>query len=43
MAYYLLMQKFVPGEAYNIGGVVPYEMGELLDKMLKDFRFGWQG
>ncbi|MEK7624340.1 MAG: GDP-mannose 4,6-dehydratase [Patescibacteria group bacterium] len=35
MAYYLLMQKFAPGEAYNIGGVVPYEMGELLDKMLK--------
>ena len=34
-AYYLLMQKFVPGEAYNIGGDIPYTMGELLDKMLK--------
>ncbi len=35
MAYYLLMQKFVPGEAYNVGGDNAYTMGELLDKMLE--------
>ena len=33
-AYYLLMQKFEPGEAYNIGGDNLFSMGELLDKML---------
>jgi len=34
-AYYLLMQKFVPGEVYNVGGDNLYSMGELLDKMLE--------
>ncbi len=34
-AYYLLMQKFKPGEAYNVGGSTPYSMGELLDKMIE--------
>lgn len=33
-AYYLLMQKFTPGEAYNVGGDNAYTMGELLDKMI---------
>ncbi len=35
LAYYLLMEKFSPGEAYNIGGDKPYSMGEILDKMLE--------
>ena len=34
VAYYLLMQKFSPGEAYNIGGNTPYTIGQLLDMML---------
>jgi GDPmannose 4,6-dehydratase len=34
-AYYLLMMKFKPGEAYNVGGDHLYSMGELLDKMLE--------
>lgn len=34
MAYYLLMQKFSPGEAYNVGGDRLYTIGEVLDKML---------
>ena len=34
-AYYLLMQKFTPGEAYNVGGDDLYSMGEFLDMMLK--------
>ena len=34
MAYYLLMQNFSPGEAYNVGGDKPYLIGEILDKML---------
>lgn len=34
-AYYLLMDKFTPGEAYNVGGDHLYSMGELLDKMLE--------
>jgi len=34
-AYYSLMQKFTPGEAYNIGGDNLYSMGELLDMMLE--------
>src|SRR5262249_18675618 len=33
-AYYLLMQKFTPGEAYNVGGDKVYSMGEVLDMML---------
>jgi len=33
-AYYLLMHKAEPGEAYNVGGDDAYTMGELLDKML---------
>jgi len=33
--YYLLMQKFTPGEAYNVGGDNLYSMGEMLDKMLE--------
>ena len=33
-AYYLLMQKFEPGEAYNVGGDDLYSIGELLDMML---------
>lgn len=33
-AYYLLMQNFVPGEAYNVGGDEVYSMGQLLDMML---------
>lgn len=33
--YYLLMQKFTPGEAYNVGGDELFTMGELLDKMLE--------
>ena len=32
-AYYALMENFVPGEAYNIGGDHVYTMGELLDTM----------
>ncbi len=39
MAYYLLMQKFTPGEAYNVGGDNAYTMGELLDKMLEIYGF----
>lgn len=34
-AYYLLMQKFTPGEAYNVGGDNLFSIGELLEKMLK--------
>ena len=34
-AYYLLMQKFTPGEAYNVGGDKLYSIGEVLDKMLE--------
>lgn len=34
MAYYLLMQNFSSGEAYNVGGDEPYSIGEILDKML---------
>lgn len=34
-AYYLLMQKFTHGEAYNVGGDKAYTMGELLDNMLE--------
>lgn len=34
-AYYLLMQKFIPGEAYNVGGDELFTMGELLDEMLE--------
>lgn len=33
-AYYLLMQKFNSGEAYNVGGNDLYSMEELLDKMI---------
>ncbi|HLC73091.1 MAG TPA: GDP-mannose 4,6-dehydratase [Candidatus Nanoarchaeia archaeon] len=33
-AYYLLMNKFKPGEAYNIGGDQVYTMGSILDKLL---------
>jgi GDP-mannose 4,6-dehydratase len=33
-AYYLLMQAFTPGEAYNVGGDAMYSMGEVLDMML---------
>jgi len=33
-AYYLLMEKAEPGEAYNVGGDNIYSIGELLDKML---------
>jgi GDP-4-dehydro-6-deoxy-D-mannose reductase len=35
MAYYLLMQKFSPGEVYNVGGDRLYSIGEILDKMLE--------
>ncbi len=35
MGYYLLMQKFSPGEAYNVGGDKLYSIGEVLDKMLE--------
>lgn len=34
-AYYMLMQKFTPGEAYNIGGDRVYSIAELLDMMLE--------
>lgn len=34
-AYYLLMQKFSPGEVYNVGGDKLYSIGEILDKMLE--------
>lgn len=34
-AYYLLIQKFVPGEPYNVGGDNLYSMGDFLDKMLE--------
>lgn len=35
-AYYALMQdKFIPGEAYNVGGDETYSMGEVLDMMLE--------
>jgi len=34
-AYYLLMQKFTPGEAYNIGGDRVYSIAELLYMMLE--------
>jgi GDP-mannose 4,6-dehydratase len=34
-AYDLLMQKFTPGEAYNVGGDTVYSMGEVLDMMLE--------
>lgn len=34
-AYYLLMQKFTPGEAYNVGGDKLYSIGDVLDKMLE--------
>jgi len=33
-AYYLLMNKFAPGEAYNVGGDKVYSIGEVLDMML---------
>jgi GDP-4-dehydro-6-deoxy-D-mannose reductase len=33
-AYYLLMQKFTPGEAYNVGGDSSHTIGEVLDMML---------
>ncbi len=33
-AYADLMGKFIPGEAYNIGGDVVYSIGELLEGML---------
>ncbi len=33
-AYYFLMQKFTPGEAYNVGGDYLFSMGDFLDKML---------
>lgn len=33
-AYYALMYKFTPGEAYNVGGDDLLSMRELLDKML---------
>ena len=33
-AYNLLMQKAVPGEAYNVGGNQIFTMGELLEKMI---------
>lgn len=34
-AYALLMEKFTPGEAYNVGGMELFSMGELLDVMLE--------
>jgi GDP-mannose 4,6-dehydratase len=34
-AYYLLMTRFTPGEAYNVGGDAAYSIGEVLDMMLK--------
>lgn len=34
-AYYLLMQKFTPGEAYNVGGEGLHSIGEVLDMMLE--------
>jgi GDP-4-dehydro-6-deoxy-D-mannose reductase len=34
-AYDLLMQKFTPGEAYNVGGDTVHSMGEVLDMMLE--------
>jgi len=34
-AYYLLMGRFTPGEAYNVGGDAMYSMGEVLDMMLE--------
>jgi GDP-4-dehydro-6-deoxy-D-mannose reductase len=34
-AYYLLMQKFTPGEAYNVGGEGLHTIGEVLDMMLE--------
>src|SRR5262245_15353393 len=34
-AYYLLMQRFTPGEAYNVGGETMCSMGEVLDMMLE--------
>jgi GDP-mannose 4,6-dehydratase len=34
-AYYLLMQKATPGEAYNVGGDEIFTMGQLLDLMLE--------
>ena len=34
-AYYLLMQKFTPGEAYNIGGDRVFSIAELLNMMLE--------
>lgn len=36
-AYIQLMDAFVPGEAYNVGGENLYSMGFLLDKMLSLF------
>lgn len=33
-AYYMLMQNFISGEAYNVGGDTLYSIGEILDKML---------
>ena len=33
-AYYLLMNKFTPGQAYNVGGDTVYSIGEVLDMML---------
>lgn len=34
-AYYLLMQKFSPGEPYNVGGEALLTIGEVLDMMLE--------
>jgi GDP-mannose 4,6-dehydratase len=33
--YAMLMDKFTPGEAYNVGGDELYSMGELLDMMIE--------
>ena len=34
-AYYLLMKKAKPGEAYNVGGESTHSIGEILDIMLE--------
>lgn len=34
-AYAGLMEKFDPGQAYNVGGAVVYSIGELLERMLE--------
>lgn len=33
-AYVLLMDKGIPGDAYNIGSGVPYKISDILDKLL---------